>query len=110
MLMAQNNSLIYYGISVNDVVAYFLTGLKTNLITPTNPTTQQPFGQFPTTANDLAQITAFASEHAVTTPIPMRLQSRSKPPGSKSSPATNHCNNKAFSAWPRPEQIRDDGR
>jgi hypothetical protein len=95
VLMAQNNSLVYYGISVNDVFAYFLTGLKTNLITPTNPTTQQPFGQFPTTAADLAQITAFASEHAVTIPHPNALAVEIKTSWVEISPAPNHCNNKA---------------
>ncbi len=53
-LVSQNGSLIYYVTMVNDVMAYFLTGTKNGGITPT-PT------QFPTTASDLAKITAFAS-------------------------------------------------
>jgi hypothetical protein len=52
VLMAQNGSLVYYAIFVNDVYASFMAGTKTGGITPT------PI-QFPTTASDLAKITAF---------------------------------------------------
>ena len=93
--MAQNNSLIYYGTSVNDVYAYFLTGLKTKFINATNPTTQQPLGQFPTTAADLAQITTFASEHGVTLAHPNALAVEIKTSWVEIAPGPNHCNSKA---------------
>jgi len=70
VLMAQTGSLVYYAIMVNDVYAYFLTGLKDHLITPTAPTANEPLGQFPTTPADLAQITTFAAAHGVTFPDP----------------------------------------
>jgi len=73
VLMAQTGSLVYYAITVNDVYAYFLTGLKDHAITPTAPTAQQPLGQFPTTPADLAQITALAGVHGVTFPDPNAL-------------------------------------
>jgi hypothetical protein len=66
VLMSQNCSLVYYGISVNDVYAYFLTGVKQGAITPGTT--------FPTTAADLAQITGFAASHRdVTFPDPNAL-------------------------------------
>jgi hypothetical protein len=77
VLMAQTGSLIYYGIIVNDVYAYFLTGIKDQLITPTGNQIPPPpagqFGQFPTTPSDLANITTFASAHGVTFPDPNAL-------------------------------------
>jgi hypothetical protein len=66
VLMSQTNSLTYYVSIVNDVFAYFLTGVRGGQITPTA-------NQFPTTPADLAQITAFASSHNVTFPDPMAL-------------------------------------
>jgi len=66
VLVAQNGSLIYYVSMVNDVYAYFLTGLKDGGITPA-PT------HFPTTASDLAAITTFASHHGKTFPDPNAL-------------------------------------
>ena len=65
-LLAQNGSLIYYTTIVNDVYAYFLTGAKTGGITPA-PT------QFPTTQQNLNQITAYASTFGVTFPDPNAL-------------------------------------
>jgi hypothetical protein len=61
VLEAQTNSLIYYGIMVNDVYAYFLTGLKDGIIEPgnLNPT-------FPTSMSDLSAITTFAGSHGKT--------------------------------------------
>jgi hypothetical protein len=42
VLMAQNGSLVYYALEVNDVYMTFLTGQKIGVITATNfPTTQQ---------------------------------------------------------------------
>jgi hypothetical protein len=67
VLMSQTGSLVYYAIMVNDVYAYLLTGLDANQINLTFP------GQFPTTPNDLAQISAFASTHHVTFPDPNAL-------------------------------------
>jgi hypothetical protein len=66
VLMSQTGSLVYYVSIVNDVFAYFLTGVKDGQITP-------PGNQFPTTPADLAQITAFASAHGVTFPDPNAL-------------------------------------
>ena len=61
VLQAQNGSLIYYGIMVNDVYAYFLTGLKDGTIEPGNPNPT-----FPTTMSDLGAITSFAASHGIT--------------------------------------------
>jgi len=66
VLMAQNGSLVYYTIEVNDVYAYFLTGTKDGGITP-KPT------QFPTTQAALNQIIAFAKAHGETFPDPNAL-------------------------------------
>jgi hypothetical protein len=53
-LMAQNNSLVYYLIQVNDVYAYFNTGMKDLALTNPTPT------EFPTTGAALGQIGNFA--------------------------------------------------
>ncbi len=66
VLMAQNHSLVYYSMMVNDVFAYFLTGTKNGGITPT------PI-RFPILQSDLDKITAFASAHNVTFPDPNAL-------------------------------------
>ena len=66
VLQAQNGSLVYYGISVNDVFAYFLTGAKDGGITP-QPT------PFPTTQPELDKIVAFAAGHRKTFPDPEAL-------------------------------------
>ena len=58
VLESQNSSLIYYGIMVNDVYAYFLTGQKDGQILHG---VARP--QFPTTMADLNAITSFASAH-----------------------------------------------
>jgi hypothetical protein len=65
-LLSQANSLVYYTLVVNDVYAYFLTGNKTGGITPAAP-------DFPTSAADLAKVTAFASSKGVTFPDPNAL-------------------------------------
>lgn len=54
---AANGSLVYYASMVNDVYAYFLTGVKDGAITTSTP------GQFPTTMADLNNIIAFAMAH-----------------------------------------------
>lgn len=59
VLMAQNNSLVYYSLQANDVFAYFLTGTKNGGISPA-PT------QFPTTAPELDAIKQFAATHSTT--------------------------------------------
>lgn len=59
---AANGSLVYYETMVNDVFAYFLTGVKNGAITTTTP------NQFPTTAADLAAIVAYATAHGKGTP------------------------------------------
>jgi len=55
-LMSQNGSLVFYLLQVNDVIAYFNTGMKDNKIANPAPTT------FPTTGSALGQITAFAQQ------------------------------------------------
>jgi hypothetical protein len=50
-------SLVYYVTIVNDVYAYFATGVKDGAISAT---------QFPTTAADLSNITTFAAAHGKT--------------------------------------------
>jgi hypothetical protein len=59
VLMSQKGSLVYYGIHVNDVFAYFLSGAKTGGIAPV-PT------QFPTTQAQLDQVIAFAQQKGKT--------------------------------------------
>ena len=55
-LMAQNGSLVFYLLQVNDVWAYFNTGMKNNKITNPTPTT------FPTTGSAQGQITTVAQQ------------------------------------------------
>jgi len=59
---AANGSLVYYATMVNDVYAYFLTGVKDGAITTTTP------GQFPTTPADLNNTIAFATAHGKGSP------------------------------------------
>jgi Stigma-specific protein, Stig1 len=66
VLMAQNKSLVYYAMMVNDVYAYFLTGAKNGGIAPM-PT------RFPILQSDLDKITTFASAHNVSFPDPNAL-------------------------------------
>jgi hypothetical protein len=61
VLMAQNGSLVYYGIFANDVFAYFTTGVKDNVIAATH---------FPTTNADLTAVKNFAISHGLPTPDP----------------------------------------
>ncbi len=53
-LMAQNGSLIYYALQINDVYAYFLTGQKNSSISAT---------KFPITPSDLIAINQFAANN-----------------------------------------------
>lgn len=55
VLMARNQSLVYYLLQVNDVFAYFKTGAKDTMINPA-PT------EFPTTQDMLDKITAVAGK------------------------------------------------
>jgi hypothetical protein len=64
VLEAQNGSLVYYATMVNDVYAYFATGVKDGAIAATT---------FPITAGDLSNITTFASAHGKTFPDPNAL-------------------------------------
>jgi hypothetical protein len=57
--MAQNNSLTYYALQVNDVFAYGLTGQKDGAFAAT---------KFPTTPADLNKIVTFALAHSKTLP------------------------------------------
>jgi hypothetical protein len=62
VLQAQNGSLIYYAIMVNDVYAYFRTQNASN-----------PSAQFPTSSTDLNAITTFAASDGTTFPDPAAL-------------------------------------
>jgi len=55
--MTQSGSLIYYGIAVNDVFAYYLTGQRPGTI---------PGNQFPVNATDIAAVQTFATAHGHT--------------------------------------------
>ena len=55
VLMAQNKSLVYYLLQVNDVYAYLKTGAADSKFNP-------QFTQFPTTGADVGKITAFAQQ------------------------------------------------
>jgi hypothetical protein len=66
VLQAQNGSLVYYTIVVNDVFAYFLTGAKNGGISP-QPT------QFPTTQAELNDVINFASANGRTLVDPEAL-------------------------------------
>jgi hypothetical protein len=70
VLESQGHSLVYYGIHVNDVYAYFLSGVLEGKITPGT--------SFPTTEPDLAQITSYASARGVTFPDSRALAVESK--------------------------------
>jgi hypothetical protein len=59
---AANGSLVYYATMVNDVYAYFLTGVKDGAITTATP------NQFPTTLADLNATIAFATAHGKGSP------------------------------------------
>jgi hypothetical protein len=58
VLLNQKNSVVYYTTVVNDVYAWFLTGVANGAINTNN--------QFPTTQADLNQITAYAAQYGVT--------------------------------------------
>ncbi len=64
VLLSQKGSLIYYGVAVNDVFAYFLTQQKDTGATSS---------RFPTTQADLDAIVAFAGQHQKTFPDPNAL-------------------------------------
>ena len=66
VLEAQNGSLVYYAIMVNDVYAYFLTGTKDGKINQTP-------SQFPTSQDELNRIINFASLHGKTFSNPEAL-------------------------------------
>jgi hypothetical protein len=66
VLQTQNGSLVYYSIMVNDVFAYYLTGVKDNAIVHMPGNLLNPFpNTFPILGEDLSQITAFAKAHGV---------------------------------------------
>jgi hypothetical protein len=64
VLEAQNGSLVYFATMVNDVYAYFLTGIKDGAIP--SPGGNQTNAQFPTTQANLNAITAFGAAHGKT--------------------------------------------
>jgi len=66
VLLAQNNSLVYYATIVNDVFAYFQSS------TPVPPAPATP-PQFPTTQADLDPVIAYAQTKGVTFPDPEAL-------------------------------------
>jgi hypothetical protein len=53
VLMARDNKLVYYTIAVNDVFAYFLTGVKQHALSD---------GNFPITKDDLKAVETFANK------------------------------------------------
>jgi len=59
LMATKNSSLVYYAIHVNDVYAYFATGVKTNAIAATH---------FPQNAADMAKIVTFATGKGKTFP------------------------------------------
>jgi hypothetical protein len=65
VLLSQSNAVIFYTIAVNDVYAWFLTGVANSAINTNN--------QFPTTQSDLTQITNYAAKYGVTFPDPNAL-------------------------------------
>lgn len=66
VLMAQNGSLVYYGLHVNDVMAYFITGNKDGGIKP-------PLTTFPDNQAQLKLVTDFAKLHGKAFPDPNAL-------------------------------------
>jgi hypothetical protein len=57
VLMAQNNSLVYYTVEVNDVYGYFASGVNSGAISATH---------FPLSADDEAPILSYATTKGVT--------------------------------------------
>jgi hypothetical protein len=58
VLLSQKNAIVYYTTVVNDVYAWFVTGVANGAINTNN--------QFPSTQSDLNQITAYAAKYGVT--------------------------------------------
>lgn len=71
VLQAQNGSLVYYTIVVNDVYAFFLTALKRGDIP--SPDGQINHAEFPTNRSALTAITDYAAAHGTTIPEPGAL-------------------------------------
>lgn len=65
VLMAQNQSLVYYAVQVNDVYAYFRTGLTHGAILNSAMT---PPNHFPLSPTEMAPIVQYASNNGVTFP------------------------------------------
>ncbi|MBC3872748.1 hypothetical protein [Undibacterium flavidum] len=71
VLIGQNQSLIYYATMVNDVFAYFQTGIGNGSIpnpNNINPPGQFPTALFPTTQAELDPVIAYAATKGVTFP------------------------------------------
>ena len=60
VLMSQQDSLVYYGVHVNQIYGFFLTGQKTGQISAT---------VFPRNAQDLSEVTVFANNAFPGVPI-----------------------------------------
>jgi hypothetical protein len=71
VLRAQNGSLIYFGVMVNDVYAYQMTGLKDGAIPA--PGNNVNNAHFPTSTSDMTPIISFASAHGKTFQDPHAL-------------------------------------
>jgi hypothetical protein len=71
VLQAQNGSLVYYAVMVNDVFAYFATGIKSGAIPSPGGVVKN--AQFPTTMRELNQIISFAAAHGPTFSDPTAL-------------------------------------
>lgn len=57
VLLAHSGAVVYYTMAVNDVYAWFLTGVANGAINTNN--------QFPTTQSDLGQIVSYAAQYGV---------------------------------------------
>ncbi len=66
--VTQNGSVIYYGIAVNDVYAYFVSQINPlhNTLFTSSSTNPDSLPQFPTTASSLAAIQTFATSKSHT--------------------------------------------
>ncbi|MBR7801313.1 hypothetical protein [Undibacterium fentianense] len=71
VLLGQNQSLVYYATMVNDVFAYFQTGIANGSIPNSNnisPPGNFPTALFPTTQAELDPVIAYAASKGVTFP------------------------------------------
>lgn len=90
VVMAQNNSLIYYTIEVNDVYAYFASGVKSGAISAAH---------FPISATDETPISSYAATKGVSSfPDPEALAIELKTAWVEASSLPSGCNYITMSA------------